>query len=287
MSEEVHRHAARLDSMSEVELLELMNDEDGNAIAAVRAQIPSLAHAIDQIAGRIKNGGRLHYFGSGTSGRLATLDAAECAPTFGVDPQLVIAHAAADGEAEDDRDLGVSDARSAGLTTRDTLVAVSASGSTAYVLGAVEHGRTSGVLIVAVTCAPGSMLGRVADIAIEVAVGPEVIAGSTRLKAGTAQKVALNMLSTGVFTRLGHTYRGRMVGVTAANAKQRGRALRLVVDVTGAGETPASDALAQAHGNAKIAVLMLRCRLSTVDAEARLSAARGDLAAALGERRHA
>jgi len=285
LSEEVHSHASSLDGMSEVELLELMNDEDGNAIAAVRAQIPGIARAIDQIAGRIQNGARLHYFGSGTSGRLATLDAAECAPTFGVDPHLVIAHAAADGEAEDDRDLGVSDARSAGLTARDVLVAVSASGTTAYVLGAVDQGRTSGLLIVAVTCAPGSPLGQAADIAIEVAVGPEVIAGSTRLKAGTAQKVVLNMLSTGVFTRLGHTYRGRMVGVTAANAKQRGRAMRLVVEITGADDTAASAALAEAKGNAKVAILMLRCRLPAVDAEARLAAARGDLAAALGERR--
>ncbi len=285
MSEEVHARAPQLDAMSGQELLEVINEEDRNAVAAVKPQIPSIARAVDQVVHRLREGGRIHYFGAGTSGRLAQLDAAECGPTFGIDPALVTAHAAGDGEAEDDHDLGVRTARAAQLTHKDVMVAVSASGSTAYVLGAVEETKKSGALTLAVTCAPGSRLGSVTDLAIEVAAGPEVIAGSTRMKAGTAQKVVLNMISTAVFTRLGHTYRGRMVGVTAANAKQRGRAQRLVTELTGAGGPAVEDALAQAHGNAKIAILMLRCAMSHADAEKALARATGDLAAALGESR--
>jgi N-acetylmuramic acid 6-phosphate etherase len=284
LSEEAHERAAGLDSLGTLDLLELINAEDQHAVAAVRAQLPAVARAVDAIASRLRDGGRLHYFGAGTSGRLAALDAAECAPTFGIDPDVVQAHSAGDGPAEDDRLLGTAHAHAARLTSKDAMVAISASGRTAYVLGAVDAAREGGAFVVGLSCAPGSALGESADIAIEVVAGPEVIAGSTRLKAGTAQKVVLNMISTAVFTRLGHTYRGRMVGVMADNAKLRGRALRLVVDLTGAPPTEAERALEESHGDARVAILMFRCHLEVAAARSRLAAARGDLAAALGER---
>jgi N-acetylmuramic acid 6-phosphate etherase len=163
------------------------------------------------------------------------------------------------------------------------IVAVSASGTTRYVLAAAAVGRQAGSLVIAVSAA-GSPMARDADVAIELEVGPEVIAGSSRLKSGTAQKVVLNMLSTGVFTRLGHTYRGRMVGVAAANDKQRRRAVRLVTELTGAGSAEVAEALHRSRWNSKIAVIMLRCDLSSTDAAALLERSDGDLSAALGER---
>jgi N-acetylmuramic acid 6-phosphate etherase len=284
VSEEPHEKAAGLDSLATIDLLELINAEDQRAVAAVNAQLPAVAQAVDAIASRLRAGGRLHYFGAGTSGRIAELDAVECAPTFGIDPDLVQARSAGDGAAEDDRGLGAAHARAAGLASKDAIVAISASGSTAYVLGAVDVARDAGALVVGLSCAPGTALGKSADIAIEVAVGPEVIAGSTRLKAGTAQKVVLNMISTAAFTRLGRTYRGRMVGVVAANAKLRARALRLVVDLTGVPATEAERVLEESHGDARVAILVLRRGLAAGEAESRLAAARGDLAAAMGER---
>jgi N-acetylmuramic acid 6-phosphate etherase len=284
MSETAHPRADDLDTLTTRELLELMHEEDRRAIEAVHPALDRMAEAIEQIAARLRSGGRLHYFGAGTSGRLAVLDAAECPATFGVSPDLVQAHAAGDGEAEDDSRRGADDARRATLGLRDAVVGVSASGSTAYVLAAVGEARRAGALVVGLSCAPGSPLGAAADIAIEVDAGPEVVAGSTRLKAGTAQKVLLNMISTGVFTRLGHTYRGRMVGVVTANQKLRGRAARMVRELTGCSDEKVGAALNEAGGNAKLAIMMLRCGLDVAGARVRLSAAHGDLAVALGEK---
>jgi len=284
MSETAHPRADDLDKLAVRELLELMNVEDMRAIDAVRAALDRIAEAVEQIALRLRSGGRLHYFGAGTSGRLAALDAAECPATFGVSPDLVQAHTADDGEAEDDRAMGAADARGAVLGPRDAVVGVSASGRTAYVLAAVAEARRAGALVVGLSCAPGSPLVAAADIAIEVDAGPEVIAGSTRLKAGTAQKTALNMISTAVFTTLGHTYRGRMVDVVAANEKLRGRAARIVRELTGGSDEKVEATLGDAGGNAKLAILMLRFGLDAAGARARLSAAGGDLAVALGER---
>jgi N-acetylmuramic acid 6-phosphate etherase len=257
VSEEPHARADELDRMSTAELLELMNTEDRHAVDAVHEQVESVARAVDLIAERLREGGRLHYFGAGTSGRLAALDAAECAPTFGVAADQVVAHVAGDGDAEDDAGRGADDARSAGLSAADAVVAVSASGSTPYVLAAVDVARKSGALIVAVTCAAGSALAHAAGVAVEVPVGAEVIAGSSRLKAGTAQKVVLNMISTAVFTRLGRTYRGRMIGVAAANQKQRLRAVRLVVDLSGASQAEAERALDEFGWDARAALAAL------------------------------
>jgi N-acetylmuramic acid 6-phosphate etherase len=284
VSELVHPRAAELDGMSTLDLLRVLQAEDRHAVDAVGEQLSGVAKAVAAICDGIRAGGAVHYFGAGTSGRLAELDALECGPTFGIDPRLVIAHAGGDGEAEDDGPRGTADAKSAGMTSRDVVVAVSASGTTAYVLGAADEARKAGALVVAVTCVNGSQLAREADVSIEIEVGPEVIAGSSRLKAGTAQKVVLNLISTAVFTRLGHTYRGRMVGVAAVNRKQRTRALRLVADLTGASDSDAKRALNDARWRGKVAVLMLRAGLDASEAGARLERVQGDLAAALGER---
>ena len=285
MSEDVHPHSDRLDAMSTQEVVQLMHAEDRRAVEAVAPHLDRIAAAIDAIASRVRAGGNLHYFGAGTSGRIAELDAAEVAPTFGVD--AVRAHAAGDGAAEDDVDLGMSDSRAAGLTAGDAVVGVSASGRTAYVLAAIKEARAKGAMVVGFSCATNTPLGELADVAIEIETGPEVIAGSTRLKSGTVQKVVLNMISTGVFVRLGHTYRGRMTGVVAANAKLHRRAVKLIHDLTGVPPADAEMTLVAANGSAKAAVLMLRCTLSADEAAARLHEHNGDLAAALGERTRA
>jgi N-acetylmuramic acid 6-phosphate etherase len=284
MSEAAHPRADAMDGLSTRELLELMHGEDRSAIESVHAALEQIASAVDLVAVRLRSGGHLQYFGAGTSGRLAVLDAAECPATFGVAEDLVQAHAAGDGEAEDDHGLGVRTAKHAGLSSHDAVIGVSASGRTAFVLAAVGEARQAGALVVGLSCAPGTPLGRAADIAIEVDVGPEVIAGSTRLKAGTAQKVALNMISTGVFMRLGHTYRGRMVGIVTANEKQRRRAERMVRELTGCSPEMVDTALREAGGSPKVAILMLRFGIDAGEARHRLSGASGDLAVALGER---
>ena len=285
MSEGTHPRADELSSLTTLQLLELMQSEDRRAVEAVRGALTQVAKAVDAITDRLRVGGRLHYFGAGTSGRLASLDAAECPATFGIPPDMVQAHDAGDGEAEDDAGKGSDTARRATLSSRDAVIGISAGGTTAYVLAAIAEARAAGALIIGLTCAPGSPLGAAADVAIEIETGPEVIAGSTRLKAGTAQKVTLNMISTGVFTRLGHTYKGRMVGVVGANEKLRGRAARLVAELTGASGEQVANALADAGGSAKVAILMLRCGVAAHEARSRLSTAGGDLAVALGEGR--
>ena len=284
MSENAHPRADAMDALTTGELLALMQSEDLLAIESVQPALDRIAEAIDDISIRLRSGGRLHYFGAGTSGRLAALDAAECPSTFGVPPELVQAHAAGDGEAEDDDRMGAEDARQARLGAGDAVVGISASGRTAYVLAAVGAARRAGALVIGLTCAPGSPLAGAADIAIEVDAGPEVIAGSTRLKAGTAQKVMLNMISTGVFARLGHTYRGRMVGVIPSNTKLRGRASRMVRELTDRTPDEVDAALHDTGGNAKVAILMLRCGMDAPSARTKLSAAGGDLAVALGEK---
>jgi len=284
VSESPHPRADEVGVLQTTELLALLHSEDRSALEAVEARLPEIAAAVEAIADRIRRGGRLHYFGAGTSGRLAVLDAVECPATFGVAEGEVQAHNAGDGGAEDDADSGAATARLARLRPEDAVVGVSASGTTAYVLSAMEVARQAGSLLIGFSCAAGSPLGALADLAIEVDTGPEVIAGSTRLKGGTAQKVVLNMLSTGVFTRLGRTYRGRMVDVVASNRKLRGRATRIVAELTDAPADRVESALAEAGGSAKLAILMIRSGLAAGEARSRLSSAGGDLSAALGER---
>lgn len=251
MSENVHPRADELDELSALELVRLMNTEDAAAVAAMEPQLGQVARAVESIAGRLAEGGRLHYFGAGTSGMIAQLDAAECPATFGIDPDVVQAHAVMEAAGEDDAELGRADAGRAQLRETDVAVGVTASGRTRYVLGALEVAAASGALGIAVTCNPGSPVGQAADVAIEVETGPEVIAGSTRLKAGTVQKLVLNMLSTAVFTRLGRTYRGRMVGLVAGNEKLRERAARIVADLSGTSLEEARMRLDDAGGDIK------------------------------------
>jgi N-acetylmuramic acid 6-phosphate etherase len=252
LSEEVHPRAEDLDAMSSLELVSLMHGEDALAVRAIEPQLENIARAVDAITERLRGGGRMHYFGAGTSGLIAAMDAFECAPTFGVD--LVRAHVVTDPGQEDDRNLGVETAREAALRSGDVAVGVSASGRTAFVLGALAEAAEDGATRIAVTCRPESQLGRLADVAIEVDSGPEVIAGSTRLKAGTVQKLVLNMLSTGVFTRLGRTRRGRMVGVVPGNEKLRERAARIIADLAGVSIEAARRRLDEAGGDVAAAL---------------------------------
>ena len=275
MSENVHPRADDIDSLAT--LLEVMQAEEQGAVDAISSQLSLIEEAVEQIATRLRSGGRLHYFGAGASGRIAALDAAECGPTFGVESNLVQAHNAGDGDREDDSGLGHEHARQSGIGTLDAAVGISASGRTPYVLAALGVAKAERALTVALTCRPGSSLGSVADIAIEIETGPEVIAGSTRLKAGTVQKVVLNMISTGIFFRLGRTHRGRMVNVVASNDKLRARAARLVTELGGASPEEAQRALRDAAGDAKVAILMLRTRLGAKEARQRLQSAGGNL----------
>jgi N-acetylmuramic acid 6-phosphate etherase len=283
MSESVHPRADELESLTTLALVELMHAEELGAHEAIHPQLVEIARAVESIAERLRLGGRLHYFGAGTSGRIAALDAAECPATFGISADLVQAHEGGDDAQEDDEHRGRDHGIRSGVGVGDVALGISASGTTAYVLSAIGAAKAAGAMVVALTCTPGSPLGRVADIAIEIETGPEVIAGSTRLKAGTVQKVTLNMVSTGVFTRLGHTYRGRMVNVVVTNDKRRARAARLVAELGNTSVEAAAQALNQAGGSAKAAILMLRRGMSAQEANERLSAAGGNLNATLTE----
>jgi len=282
MSENLHPRADELDDLSALEFVALMHAEDVAALSAITPRLGDVARAVEAITERLGSGGRLHYFGAGTSGLIAALDAAECPATFGVDGDRVRAHAVEDTQ-EDDRDLGAETARLSSVGPHDVAVGISASGRTPFVLGALERAAVVGALRVAVTCKPGSALGQAADIAIEVDKGPEVIAGSTRLKAGTVQKVILNMLSTAVFTRLAHTHRGRMVGVVASNEKQRARAAGVVADLGRGSRDEAVRALELSGGNVKVAIVILRRGLNADEARARLETVGGDLKVLLAE----
>jgi len=278
-----------LDLLPTDELVRAMNDEDARVPAAVRVAAPEIARAVDGISERMSRGGRLVYLGAGTSGRLGVLDASECPPTFGIDPSRVVGViAGGDGalrlsaeSAEDDPEQGAADVAALGLGPDDALVGVAASGRTPYVVGALTHAAGVGAFTVAVACNAGSRIGAVADIAIEVVTGPEFIAGSTRLKAGTAQKLVLNMLSTLTMVRLGATYGDIMIDMRATNAKLHARAQRMVADVTGCTLDEAAAALAEARGSAKTATLMVLAGVSAPEAERRLGAAGGRLRAAL------
>jgi N-acetylmuramic acid 6-phosphate etherase len=257
--------------------------------AAVAAEIPAIAKAVDAIAGAFENGGRLFYIGAGTSGRLGVLDASECPPTFSVPPEWVQGIMAG-GEAalsratevsEDDPALGARDLANRGFTPRDVLVGIAASGRTPYVLGAIAEARRLGAISVGISCTPGSELSRAVDIAITPLVGPEVVAGSTRMKSGTAQKLVLNMLSTGVFIRLGYVYGNLMVNVQPKNEKLVDRARRIVAQAAGISIERAVETLAAAGNSVRTAILMARTGAGREEADRRLSAAGGRISKAL------
>ena len=281
-----------LDELPTLAMLELINDEDAKVAAVVRAQLPAVARAIDEIAARFSRGGRLFYAGAGTSGRLGVLDASECPPTFSVSASLVQGLIAGGDRAlrlssehsEDSAEEGARDLAAAGFAGEnhpDTLVGIAASGRTPYVLGAMEYARKLGALTVGLSCVPGSALSQAAEIAITPATGPEVLTGSTRLKAGTATKLVLNMLSTGVMVRTGATFGNLMVNVRPTNAKLLDRARRIVADASHCDAGEAAEALEASGNDVKTAIVMLRLELSPQAASARLAEAQGVLSAAL------
>jgi N-acetylmuramic acid 6-phosphate etherase len=278
-----------LDLRSTEDLAFAMNAEDAIVPAAVALVAPAIARAVDGIAERMRRGGRLIYVGAGTSGRLGVLDASECAPTFGVEPGLVVGiiaggEAALRGAIEAAED-GIDQGREAivrlGAGPDDTVVGIAASGRTPFVIGALQQANEAGSLTIAVACNADSAIGQVAAIKIEMVLGPEFIAGSTRLKSGTAQKLVLNMLSTLTMVRLGKTYGNIMIDLQVTNAKLHARAQRTVMAVTGCDATEASEALDEADGSAKVATLMLLAGTDAEDARQRLDAHDGVLRAAL------
>lgn len=280
-----------IDQISTAEMVALMNREDANVAAAVGTQTTQIALAIDRITERMRRGGRLIYIGAGTSGRLGVLDAAECPPTFNTPPELVVGIIAggdralrhAVENAEDRPDQGAADLQAHDLTANDAVAGIAASGRTPYVLGAMEYAREIGALTIGVACSPESPLAARVAIMIAPVVGPEVLTGSTRLKAGTAQKLVLNMLSTGVMVRLGKTYGNLMVDVQATNAKLRQRAIRIVADATGLDQEAAQEALQRTGGDVKTAIVASLLDVDAHEARARLRDAGGIVRRALAD----
>jgi N-acetylmuramic acid 6-phosphate etherase len=275
---------ADLDLRSTRDLVDLMNSEDATVAAAVREVAGPLTAAIDAIVDRLERGGRLIYIGAGTSGRLAAMDAAECRPTFGLRPGVVIAITVTEEPAEDDFDAGAAHLAAANVSATDAVVAISASGSTPYVIGAARAAGAVNALTVGVVCAPDSELARSVEHEVVAVVGPEVIAGSTRLKAGTAQKLILNTISTVTMVRLGKTFGNLMVDVVASNAKLKTRARRAVELVTEASSDEADAALEAARGDAKVAIVSLLAGVSADEARLRLKVAGGNVRRSLEAR---
>ncbi|MER7766673.1 N-acetylmuramic acid 6-phosphate etherase [Kitasatospora sp. NPDC096140] len=288
-TETIRPEWASIDELPTAELLRLMNAEDRTVAAVVGGQLERIATVVDAVAARMAHGGRLVYAGAGTAGRLGVLDAAECPPTFGTDPALVVGliaggrtavTQAAEG-AEDRPDLAEADVAAIALTPADALVGISASGRTPYAVAAVRAARAVGALTVGLACNRGSALAAAAELAVEVEVGPEVLAGSTRLKAGTAQKLVLNMVSTAVMVRLGRTYGNLMVDLRATNTKLRERARRIVAEATGADDRSISHALSATDGRAKDAILLLLADVDAPTAARLLTTTNGHLREAL------
>jgi N-acetylmuramic acid 6-phosphate etherase len=274
-----------------LELVELMNAADATVAAAVAAAAPAIAATIDAVSTRLRDGGRLVYVGAGSSGLIAALDASECEATFPTEPGQVLALVAggttvrplAQAAAEDDREAGVADVAAIGIGPSDAVVGISASGSTPYVLGALDAAGAAGALTACVVSSPESPLGSIVDHEIVVVVGPEFIAGSTRLKAGTAQKLVLNTISTVSMIRLGKTYGNLMVDVVAANEKLVERVRRIVAAATGASGTEIDSALAEADGDARVAIVAIVAGVDVQEARQRLDASDRSIARAVKE----
>jgi len=277
-----------IDELPTLDMLLLISDEDRKAVASVVATLPDIARAVDEIAHRFKDGGRLFYIGAGTSGRLGVLDASECPPTFSVPPSLFQGLIAGGDSAlrnssessEDSAEQGAADLAAAGFTGQDALIGIAASGRTPYVLGALQHANPLGALTIALTCVPDSPMSTLADITISPITGPEVLTGSTRLKAGTATKLVLNMISTGVMIKSGTVYGNLMVNLAPTNEKLVDRAHRIIMAATHTDQTTAASLLQQA-GSVKTAIVMQKLSLDRAAAETKLAASQGNLAAVL------
>lgn len=283
ITEQENLKTTNLSSLPVREIIRLMNDEDALVAQAISLVLPDVERAVEGIVSRIRTGGRLFYIGTGTSGRLGVLDAAECPPTFGVSPDLVQAVIAGGYEAcyraveasEDDADAGGKDLQARGFTKQDVLVGIAASGRTPYTVGAVNHARRCGAFTIAITCVPQSAITEAAEVSIVPVVGPEVVAGSTRLKAGTAQKLVLNMLSTATMVRLGYLSGNRMTNVLPRNSKLRARALRIIMAESGSDEETARAALHKSGDDPRVALVMMKTGSSIEEAKVALEAANG------------
>ncbi|MGH9967237.1 MAG: N-acetylmuramic acid 6-phosphate etherase [Pyrinomonadaceae bacterium] len=283
ITEQENTRTSNLSSLSLEEIVRLMNEEDALVAASVSEVLPQVVTAVAGIVERLSGVGRLFYIGTGTSGRLGVLDASECPPTFGVSPDLVQAVIAGGYEAcyraveasEDDAEAAQRDLAGRGFTREDVLVGIAASGRTPYTVGAVAYARSLGAFTVAVTCAPDSPITRVAEVSIVPVVGPEVVTGSTRLKAGTAQKMVLNMLSTATLVKLGYVSGNRMSNVQARNTKLRARAIRVIMAETGMNENAATTALDAADGDTKVALVMIRVDCGVEAAKRALADSKG------------
>lgn len=278
-----------LDQMTPLELVSVMNQEDLNVVAGVKEVLPQVAQSIEWAVSSLEAGGRIVYFGAGTSGRLGVLDAVECPPTFGVSPDVVVGLIAG-GEkafvravegAEDSLELCEEELKKIGLNKNDIAIGIAASGRTPYVIGGLRYARSLGCKTVAIACNKGSEVGKEAELAIEPSCGPEVLTGSTRLKAGTAQKMILNMISTGSMVGVGKAYQNLMVDVQQTNKKLVVRAQNITMAATGCTREEAAQALEQADGNAKLAIVMLLTQMPVEEAKAKLEAAHGHVRGAL------
>lgn len=278
-----------IDRLSTEDMLKKINNEDKKVPIAVEKEIPNIAKAVDIIAEKLKQGGRLIYIGAGTSGRLGILDASECPPTFGVDPEMVqgiiaggdVAIRRSVEDAEDKEDLGKEDLKKKNLSSKDVVVGIAASGRTPYVLGALRYAKEVGAHTIGISCNPDSEMKKIVDIMIAPVVGPEVIMGSTRMKAGTAQKLVLNMLSTGAMIKLGKVYSNLMVDVKATNEKLINRAKRIVKLATDADEKVIENVLEETNYNVKLTILMILTGLNQNKAKEFLDRANGYIAKAL------
>jgi len=294
LTEQRNAASEGIDAMPTAEILRIMNEEDGKVAGAVARELPSITRAVDAIVDRFEHDGRLFYIGAGTSGRLGVLDAAECPPTFGVAPDKVRAMIAggegalarATETTEDDPASGARDLRQNGFSANDVLVGIAASGRTPYVVGAVTEANQMGAVTIGISCTPESDLSKMVRIPIVLLVGPEVVAGSTRMKAGTATKMVLNMLTTATFIRLGYVFGNLMVNVQPKNAKLADRARRIIASATGVSHERAGELLTAAGNNVRVAIIMARAGLDRAGAEKRLARVRGRIADALREPDH-
>ncbi len=278
-----------IDMLSTIDMLKVINQEDQKVALAVEAIIPEIAKVVDLIAEAFQSGGRLIYTGAGTSGRLGILDASECPPTYGSDPDLVIGliaggHKAilkAVENAEDNEELGATDLQQIGFNHKDVLVGIAASGRTPYVIGSMNYAKSVGAKVAALSCNANSPMAEIADINITPIVGAEVVTGSSRMKAGTAQKLVLNMLTTGAMIRTGKVFGNLMVDVEATNAKLIQRQKNIVVEATGCSESQAAEALTQCNNHCKTAILMILLNINADLAAAKLSKHHGFIRHAL------
>lgn len=289
ITEQRNPNSMHVDSLSALEIVQLMNDEDKQVPLAIEKCLPQIAQAVERIVAAFQQGGRLVYIGAGTSGRLGVLDASECPPTFGVSPEMVKGIIAG-GEralrhpiegAEDSKSQAVVDLQTIQFSSKDVLVGIAASGRTPYVIGALEYAKRLGSATVSIASNPNSAMANIVDIAIDTVVGPEVLTGSSRLKSGTAQKLVLNMLTTASMILMGKCYQNLMVDVQASNEKLKARAIRIVMQATDCDKALAEETLKQADQNAKLAIMMILSGLDHAPAEALLEKHQGKLQLAL------